>query len=97
MSGDYAVVGDGANPADANDFGGAFPSGSFNLDIGQAATILSIDVAGDLEFESDEGFAVVLSNLVNAVVSISSGSTNGLIVNDELDSDFDLVGDLDDN
>lgn len=59
---DYAVTGSGDHPADANDFGGSFPSGTVTFEPGEMTKIITINVSGDTSLESDEGFAVTLSN-----------------------------------
>ncbi len=59
---DYAVSGSGANPADADDFGGVLPSGTVSFAPNAASAILTIDVSGDFLPEEDEGFIVTLSN-----------------------------------
>src|SRR5262249_26407559 len=59
---DYAVTGSGANAADADDFGGALPSGTVTFGVGETSQTISINVSGDLTVEPDEGFTVTLSN-----------------------------------
>ncbi len=78
--------------ATADDFvGGAFPTGTVTFLPGETSKIVTIDVAGDLAFESmgvPEHFAVFLSNPSNglALDPDSTGGPNpvdGAIVNDE--------------
>ena len=73
---DYAVTGSGGFPADADDFGGAFPSGQVTFNPGEAAKTLTINVSGDYLPEEDEEFTVTLSNPsaeTNLLVSTASG------------------------
>ncbi|HRW75698.1 MAG TPA: Calx-beta domain-containing protein, partial [Saprospiraceae bacterium] len=78
----YTVTGSGANPADAADFGGTFPTGTVNFAIGESSKPLNIGVSGDMSVESDEGFTVTLSIPVNA--TIGTGSATGTIFNDDI-------------
>ena len=55
------VTGEGANPADAADFGGALPSGSVTFSPTDTTQIISIDVSGDTNLEVDEGFSVYIA------------------------------------
>ncbi|GJN56188.1 Calx-beta domain-containing protein [Pseudomonas tohonis] len=81
---DWAVVGNGAHPADGSDFAvGVLPSGSLVLPAGQASVTLTINVRGDLLAESDEGFSVVLSNPSSGLV-IGQASADGLIRADDV-------------
>ncbi|MGB7327793.1 MAG: choice-of-anchor Q domain-containing protein, partial [Rubripirellula sp.] len=59
---DFAVTGVGANPADADDFGGTLPSGTVDFASGETTRTISIIVSGDNVIEQDELFAVTLSN-----------------------------------
>lgn len=77
----YAVAGSGANPAAASDFAGGLPAGSVTFEPGEDFKVLAFDIAGDALLEVDEGFSVVLSDAVRAV--IGTGSAEGLIVNDD--------------
>jgi hypothetical protein len=90
---DWAVGGasgdEGVHPAvrsgataDAADFvGDALPSGTINFASGEASKTITVNVAGDTQVESDEGFTVTLSNAVGANISV--GSAQGTIVNDD--------------
>ena len=80
---DYAVTGSGAVPADVDDFGGSFPSGTVTFVDGEASRPITIDVSGDLEIESDEGFTVTLSN-PSSPAGISQATAVGVIVNDDV-------------
>ncbi|MBK7341932.1 MAG: hypothetical protein IPJ06_01755 [Saprospiraceae bacterium] len=78
----YTVSGSGANPADAVDFGGVFPTGMVNFAIGESSKPLNIAVNGDMSIETDDGFTVTLSVPVNA--TIGTGSATGTILNDDV-------------
>ena len=80
---DYAVLGSGAQAADANDFDGALPSGTLSLAAGEASTTLTLYVSGDIAGEPDEAFVVALSN-PSAGVTIDQGEANGLIQTDDV-------------
>lgn len=63
---DWAVVGIGENPADADDFQyGVLPSGSVFFAPAHSTLNISVKVWGDVLFEDDEIFAVVITNPVN--------------------------------
>ncbi|RAK58132.1 Calx-beta domain-containing protein [Phenylobacterium deserti] len=79
---DWSVSGSGAAPADADDFGGALPSGQVNFAAGESSKLITLDVAGDKVFEADEGFTVTLSNASGGSV-ISQATASGLIANDD--------------
>jgi hypothetical protein len=81
---DFSVAGLGNDPATAADFvGSAFPSGSVSFADGESNKMITINVAGDTDLESDEGFTVVLSNPFSS--SISTASANAIIKNDDTD------------
>lgn len=80
---DYVVTGSGTDPADAADFGGAFPSGSVMFAAGETTQILTIDVSGDVVIEPDNGFTVTLSN-PTVPATLLTATADGLIVEDEL-------------
>ena len=87
---DYAVTGSGANPADANDFGGTFPSGTVTFAAGATTATITVNVSGDNDVELDENFTVTLSNgsdsQTNHIVEIEpDASADGTIVNDDID------------
>uniref|UniRef100_UPI00260AAEEE S8 family serine peptidase n=1 Tax=Pelagibius sp. TaxID=1931238 RepID=UPI00260AAEEE len=101
---DYGITGSGADPSDADDFqGGGFPSGQVTFAPGETSKVVTVEVLGDSDLESDEGFTVTLSNpSVGAQISIDSA--DGTIQNDDtappppgetvvlIDSDFDDPG-----
>jgi len=77
----WSVTGIDDQPADANDFGGSFPIGTITFAAGETSKIITVEVNGDIIAESDEKFAVVLSN--PAGTTISTASAEGVIVNDD--------------
>lgn len=80
---DYAVTGGATDPADSGDFsGGALPSGQVQFAADETSKTITIDVAGDTQFEPDESFIVTLSNPSGAGV-ISGATAEGVIVNDD--------------
>ncbi len=93
---DYSIEGAGANPADVNDFGGAFPSGTVNFSAGQTLENIVVYVSGDIVFEQDEDFLLSLSNAQGGFIG-SVASAQSTILNDELDTDGDNVPDILDN
>ena len=54
------MKGDGADPADAADFGGSLPSGSVLFGPGETSQIVSVDVSGDIDLEENESFSVYI-------------------------------------
>ena len=81
---DWAVAGDGANPAAASDFvGGVLPSGTLNFAVGEVSKVITILVNGDTVNESDEGFILTIANAVPAG-SITTASALGTVLNDDL-------------
>lgn len=78
---DYVVSGSGSNPADANDFGGSFASGTVTFEPSQVTQEINVLVVGDTQAELDESFKVTLSNAVGATLLNSVG--NGTIVDDD--------------
>ena len=99
---DYAVTGSGSDPATALDFlGGLLPDGTVSFAAGETSKVITIEVAGDGVLEPDEGFEVSLSN-PSAGTSITTGTANGTILNDDdgsqgpvtiLSADFDAADD----
>jgi Ca2+-binding RTX toxin-like protein len=77
----YAVTGSGGNPASADDFGGALPSGTISFAANEASKTVTVDVSGDTTVEPDEGFTVTLSDPSNA--TIATGTAEGTILNDD--------------
>jgi hypothetical protein len=84
----YAVTGQGANPASASDFvGGVLPSGTITFTSGQTSQTLQIQVAGDTTVEFDESFVVTLSN-PSALAVINTATATGVTRNDDFHPDF---------
>ncbi|MDB5446834.1 MAG: hypothetical protein JWQ97_2151 [Phenylobacterium sp.] len=79
---DWAVTGSGAAPADAADFGGAAPSGHVSFAAGESSKVITVDVAADTVFESDEGFTVTLSN-PSGSSGVTQAAAVGSITNDD--------------
>jgi hypothetical protein len=74
---DWVVAGHGANPADGLDFiGGVLPSGTISFAAGETTKTISVEVSGDVDYESDEGFSVTLENPVGASLGSSTVSTS---------------------
>lgn len=80
---DYAVTGTGANPADAADFGGAFPAGTVNFAAGATTTTITVNVSGDSTVETDETFLVTISNPAGVALGATTTDT-GTITNDDV-------------
>ncbi|APZ90438.1 Calx-beta domain-containing protein [Fuerstiella marisgermanici] len=84
---DYAVTGSGANPADAADFGGTFPSGTVSFGVGETSKTITISVTGDATVEANEDFTVTLSNQADAgadTVDINNAAESATIENDDV-------------
>lgn len=77
----WTVSGMGTNPANADDFGGTFPTGTVAFAAGEATQTITIDVSGDTDVEEDETFVVTLSDAVGATISV--GGAIGTIRNEE--------------
>ncbi len=80
---DYAVVGSGANQADAADFvGNAFPSGNVTFAATETSKTITIPVLGDVTVETDETFTVSVSNPPAGAI-LGNASSIGTIVDDD--------------
>ena len=77
----YAITGSGSNAADADDFGGALPSGTVSFAAGETSQVITVDVSGDTMFENNENFTVTLSAPTDATIGI--GTATGTINNDD--------------
>ncbi|MGS4920210.1 MULTISPECIES: ExeM/NucH family extracellular endonuclease [Mameliella] len=77
---DYAVSGGGA---DAADFGGSLPSGTVSFAAGETSKTITVQVTGDTDIETDEGFTVTLSNASGAA-TISTATATGTIRTDDI-------------
>lgn len=82
---DWKLEGDGPQAATLSDFGGYWPSGRAIFEDGQSVKTLQVALAPDSNFEPDEGFRVVMSNLVTADphARIIVHSASGVIANDD--------------
>lgn len=78
---DWAVSGTGDNPANESDFGGSFPSGTLSFDVDEYQKIITVNVTGDTDIESDETFEVTLSNPQFSTIEIASAT--GTIKNED--------------
>ncbi|MEM9773859.1 MAG: Calx-beta domain-containing protein, partial [Chloroflexota bacterium] len=78
----YTVSATGDDPADADDFGGTFPSGIVSFTAVEDSKVVTVLVNGDTDFEEDEGFTVTLSDPDNGAV-IAIDSAEGTIENDD--------------
>lgn len=86
---DYSVTGLGIEPANAADFGGAFPTGKLVLAANETEKLITIGVSGDTAVERDEAFRVTLGNATNG--TITTASADGTIQNDDLPPPPELV------
>jgi hypothetical protein len=78
----YAVTSQGPTGASAGDFvGGELPKGVVSFEPGEASKAVVIEVAGDFAIESDESFAVALSDPVDGLLGTSTVAA--LILNDD--------------
>ncbi|MCX7420675.1 MAG: hypothetical protein NT013_14210 [Planctomycetia bacterium] len=77
----YAITGNGMNAANADDFGGSWPTGTVTFAVGETTKVLAINVSGDSTVEPDEGFLLTLSNPTGANLGMSTAA--GLILNDD--------------
>ncbi|MGY0779816.1 Calx-beta domain-containing protein [Azospirillum argentinense] len=79
----YTVVGSGSAAANPADFvGNAFPSGVVHFAAGESSKTVTIQIAGDTDYEPDETFSIVLSSPVRAALERSS--VNVVIRNDDV-------------
>ncbi|MFM8890729.1 MAG: Calx-beta domain-containing protein, partial [Planctomycetia bacterium] len=81
-SANWAVTGGSPNPATAADFvGGTLPGGTVSFAAGETTKTITVNVAGDVDVESDELFTVTLSGVTGGV--IGTASADGAILNDD--------------
>ena len=79
----WAVVPSGNNPVAPIDFTArAFPAGRVSFAAGESAKTISVAVAGDLVFETDDTLTVILDNAIGA--AITTASAEGVIRNDDI-------------
>jgi hypothetical protein len=83
-SASWQLVGHGSNPVDSSDFqGGVLPSGIVSFGARETTKPIIINVNGDLDYESDEGFSISLSPLSGASI-VSPDTAAGTIFNEDL-------------
>lgn len=75
----WRIIGNGSHPADAADFGGALPSGSISLGVGQMSGTQRISSVVDALAEPDEGFSAVLTGGVGADISAANARASATI------------------
>ncbi len=79
----WAVTGSGATPANSDDFGGVFPSGTVSFVAGELTKQISLNVTGDTTIEPNETFSVTISAPSNGAV-LTMATANGTITNDDI-------------
>ncbi len=80
------VTGSSANPANASDFGGTFPSQTVTFLAGETSKTVTINVSGDRVVEPNEQFTVTLGDLANATTTNTTFTTTtatGTILDDD--------------
>jgi hypothetical protein len=80
---DWAVTGTGDNPADADDFGGTFPSGTLSFGVNEFFKFFNVPVSGDAAVELNENFKVTLSNAQGATIFPHATEAVATITNDD--------------
>jgi Ca2+-binding RTX toxin-like protein len=85
LSVDWALQGYGEQSTNIADFGGYWPSGTTVFNDGETVKLVQVAIAPDSNYEPDEGFEVVLSNLVSADAGarILVDRDQGVIRNDD--------------
>lgn len=78
----FAVTGSGTNPANAADFGAAFPSGTVSFLANETSKTVTVSVKADTTFEPDESFTVTLNTPTNGVLGAVTSAV-GSILNDD--------------
>ncbi|MCA9247055.1 MAG: hypothetical protein KDA42_08070, partial [Planctomycetales bacterium] len=88
----WDVIGFGGNPADTADFGGSFPSAAVAFADGDSvAKTVTVLVDGDLTFEPNETFRVVLSSPTGGA-TFGTTTADGTIQNDDAAVVVDPIG-----
>jgi len=77
----WEVVPSGANPVNAEDFGGVYVSGVVAFGVGETSKTITVWVDADTLGEQDETFSVVLSDAEGA--TILTGEASVTILNDD--------------
>lgn len=79
---DWSVNGGLPTPATADDFaGGTLPTGTLTFAAGETSKTITVNVAGDVEYEAEDTFTVGLTNATGA--SITTATASGAIINDD--------------
>ncbi|MBT0956097.1 ExeM/NucH family extracellular endonuclease [Alphaproteobacteria bacterium KMM 3653] len=84
---DFSLTGD----LDADDFGGALPSGTLTFAAGQTSATFSFTVLGDETVEDDETLEVTLSNPVGGEIAAGEGSASSIVLDDD---DITLISEI---
>jgi len=87
VSVDFNVAGSGLRPANADDFGGALPSGTVSFAAGADTATVDVIVSGDNDIEVNEDFSVTISNVVGsgaAPINIGNATGFGRILTDDV-------------
>jgi hypothetical protein len=79
---DWAVTGIGSNPADAADFGGAWPGDRLTFAPGETSKTITVNIRGDTLVEPDETFQVTLTG-ASGGAQITTPTASGTIRNDD--------------
>ena len=78
----WAAAGSGITPADAGDFaGGILPSGTVTFAPGEESKLISVDINGDTQIETDETFSVTLYD--SSEETPQNPTATGTIISDE--------------
>jgi hypothetical protein len=86
----WALTGSEANPATADDFVGGLPSGILSFAATETSQTFTVNVAGEYDFEDDEGFTITLSGPSGDAVIVTA-TAEGTIRNDDADLTTGLV------
>ena len=78
----WTVTGSAENSADAADFVGGVLTGTVTIRAGELSAPITVDVAGDSQFEASEGFSVTLSN-APAGTQLGTATASSTIANDD--------------
>ena len=74
----WAITGNGANPANAADFGGTLPSGAGTFAAGQTSKTITVLVSGDTAVEPAETFLLTVT-----AAGLNTVTSTGTISNDD--------------
>jgi hypothetical protein len=81
---DWALNGNGANPALASDFAGnVLPSGTVSFAAGETSKTILIPINNDSIAEADESFTITLTNPSGASLDTVAASAQGTIIDDD--------------